>query len=147
MGLSTQQFEEYQAEFIERCQQVEEGNLSALECAVSFRNEYDYLTKMAEDRKAWMNENVDAITDEAEGYGKDGYNGLIFTKQVKETLSYKNIPEWAQASAGLKAIEQKSKDAYLQVKKGMMNVDAEGVEIPLPTVTTSSFIKVEKVKK
>lgn len=147
MGLSTQQFEEYQAEFIERCQQVEEGYLSALDCAVQFRNEYDYLTKMAEDRKAWMNENVDAITDEAEGYGKDGYNGLIFTKQTKETLSYKNIPEWAQASAGLKAIEQKSKDAYLQVKKGMMNVDSEGVEIPLPTVTTSAFIKVEKVKK
>lgn len=147
MSLSTQQFEEYQAEFIERCQQVEEGNLSALDCAVQFRNEYDYLMKLADDRKVWLNENVDAITDEAEGYGKDGYNGLIFTKQVKETLSYKTIPEWAQASAGLKAIEQKSKDAYLQVKKGMMNVDSEGVEIPLPTVTTSSFIKVEKVKK
>lgn len=147
MGMTSQIYEQYQAEFLESCKEVEEGNLSPLVCAVQFRTEYDYLTKLAEDRKAWMNENVDAITDEAEGYGKDGYNGLIFTKQTKETLSYKNIPEWAQASAGLKAIEQKSKDAYLQVKKGMMNVDSEGVEIPLPTVTTSAFIKVEKVKK
>lgn len=147
MSLTGQIYEQYQSEFIERCRQVEEGNLSALDCAVNFKEEMDYLSALAEDRKAWLNENVDEVVNEAEQYGKDGYHGLVFSKQVRETLSFKHIPEWVEVESKKKAIEEKSKAAYQQVKKGMMNVDENGAEITLPEVKTSSFIKAEKVRK
>lgn len=147
MSLTGQIYEQYQAEFIERCRQVEEGELSAIDCAVKFKEEMDYLSALAEDRKAWLNENVDEVVNEAEQYGKEGYHGLIFSKQVRETLSYKHIPEWVEVESKKKAIEEKSKAAYQQVKKGMMNVDENGAEITLPEVKISSFIKAEKVRK
>ena len=146
MSLTGQIYEEYQSEFIERCRLVEEGELSALDCAVKFKDEMDYLIALAEDRKAWLNENVDEVVNEADQFGKDGYKGLIFSKQVRETLSYKHIPEWVEVESKKKAIEEKSKAAYQQVKKGMMNVDENGEEITLPEVKTSSFIKADKVK-
>lgn len=146
MSLTGQIYEQYQAEFIERCQQVEEGNLPALECAAEFKEEIDYLNALAEERKAWLNENVDEIVNESEQYGKDGYHGLIFTKQVKETPSFKHIPEWVEYESKKKAIEEKSKLAYKMVQKGGLNVDENGEEIPLPKIKVTSFIKSTKVK-
>ena len=45
-----------------------------------------------------------------------------------------------------KEFEQKSKLAFQLVKKGGLNVDENGEEIPLPEVKVSSFIKMEKLK-
>lgn len=146
MSLTGQLYEEMQAEFIERCLDVEKGDLSPLGVAVQFKNEMDYLNKLSEDRKNWLNENVDIITDEAEGYGKEGYQGLVFTKQTKSTPSFKHIPDWIEAENRKKDIEAKSKTAWLMVQKGGLNVDENGVEIPLPEFKYTSFIKSEKSK-
>ena len=146
MSLTGQIFEQYQAEFIERCQQVENGDLSPLGVAVEFKKEMDFLNQLADERKSWLNENVDAITDEAESYGKQGYCGLVFTKQTKATASYKHIPAWIEAEKTKKEIEVKSKTAWMMVQKGGLNVDENGEEIPLPEYTYSSFIKSEKAK-
>lgn len=146
MGLSKQVYEEYQADFIERCQLVKDGNLSALDCAIRFKEEMDYLSKLAEERREWMNENVDEITNEAEKYGKEGFKGMVFSKQTRETFSFKNIPDWVKVNNLQKTIEQRSKTAWKQVQNGMLNVDNAGEEIPLPEVKVSSFIKVDKVK-
>lgn len=147
MSLTGQIYEQYQAEFIERCQQVETGDISPLDCAVQFKQEMDYLNQLSEERKSWLNENVDAITGEAEGYGKDGYNGLIFTKQTKATPSFKHIPAWIEAEQKKKEVESQSKAAWMMVQKGGLNVDENGEIIPLPEFSYSSFIKAEKVKK
>lgn len=146
MSLTGQIYEQYQAEFIERCQQVEDGNISAIEIAVQFKNEMDFLNQLSEERKSWLNENVDAITDEAEQYGKAGFRGLVFTKQTRETKSFKHIPAWQDAEKTKKDIEAKSNAAYLMVQKGGLNVDENGEEIPLPEISRSSFIKAEKAK-
>ncbi|WP_312306467.1 hypothetical protein [Chryseobacterium sp.] len=148
MSLTGQLYEQFQHEFIERCQQVEEGDLSPIEVAVQFKQEMDYLSQLAEERKTWLNENIDAITDEAEQYGKNGYKGFLFTKQYRETLSFKNIPEWQELYNEQKKVESKSKMAWMSVQNGLPNVDHEtGEEIPLPEVKVSTFIKTEKVKK
>ena len=147
MSLTGQLYEQYQQEFIERCQQVEEGNISSIDVAVEFREEMEFLLSLAEDRKNWMNENVDSITTTAESYGKDGYKGFVFTKQYKETPSFKHIPAWIDAEKTKKSIEDKSKLAYKMVQKGGLNVDETGEEIPLPEIKVSSYIKAERVKK
>lgn len=146
MGLSKQLYEQFQQDFITRCEEYENGNIGALECASEFREEMDYLTALSEERKAWMNENVDAITDEAEAYGKEGYKGKIFTKQTKTSYSFKHIPAWKKLETEKKDLEAKSKLALKMVEKGGLNVDENGEEIPLPEVSVSSFIKVEKAK-
>ena len=146
MSLTGQIYEQYQSEFIEQCQLVEQGELSALDCAVNFKREMDYFNQLSEDRKNWLNENVDSITDVAEGYGKDGYKGFIFTKQTKATPSFKHIAEWVKAEKAKKEIESKSKTAWQLVQKGGLNVDENGEEIPLPKFNYTSFIKAEKAK-
>lgn len=146
MSLTGQLYEQFQHEFIERCQQVEEGDLSPIELAVEFKQEMDYLNQLSEERKTWLNENVDAITDEAEQYGKDGFRGFLFSKQYRETASFKHIPAWNDLENRKKALEQKSKLAWKMVQNGGLNVDETGEEIPLPEIKTSSFIKAEKLK-
>lgn len=146
MSLTGQLYEQYQQEFIERCQEVEEGNLSPIEAAVQFKEEMDYLNQLSEDRKTWLNENVDAITNEASQYGKDGYKGFVFTKMYRENPSFKHIPDWSKAEKQMKAIEARSKLAYKMVQNGGLNVDENGEEIPLPEVKVSTFIKAEKIK-
>ncbi|WP_288435296.1 hypothetical protein [uncultured Chryseobacterium sp.] len=146
MSLTGQLYEQYQQEFIERCQQVEDGNVSPLEAAVNFKEEMDFLNQLAEERKEWLNENVDSITDEASAYGKDGFRGFIFSKMHKETPSFKHIPAWVKLQNQMKALEQKSKLALKMVQNGGLNVDENGEEIPLPEVKVSSFIKAERLK-
>lgn len=147
MSLSGQLYEQYQLEFIERCQQVEDGDLSPIDCAVTFKEEMDFLTTLAEERKVWLNENVDSITNEAAEYGKDGYKGFVFTKQYKETPSFKHIAAWNQAENAKKAIETKSKLAWKMVQNGGLNVDENGEEIPLPEIKVTSYIKAERSKR
>lgn len=147
MSLTGQIYEQCQAEFIERCQQVEEGNLSALDCAVEFKQEMDFLNALSDQRKAWLNENVDEVVNEAEQYGKEGYHGLIFSKQVKSTPSWKNVPAWVALDKAKKDFETKSKLAFKMVEKGGLNVDENGEVIPLPEFSHSSYIKAEKVRK
>lgn len=147
MSLSSQIFEQYQQEFINRCQEVEDGNVSPLEAAVNFKEEMDFLNQLSEERKTWLNENVDIITDEASAYGNDGFRGFVFSKIYKETPSYKHIPAWLKLENQMKALEQKSKLAWKMVQNGGLNVDENGEEIPLPIVKTTSYIKGEKVRK
>lgn len=147
MSLSSQLFEQYQQEFINKCQEVEDGNVSPLEAAVNFKEEMDFLNQLAEERKTWLNENVDSITDEAAAYGKDGFRGFIFSKMYKETPSFKHIPAWVALENQKKALEQKSKLALRMVQNGGLNVDENGEVIPLPIVKTTSYIKGENVRK
>ncbi|MDR2207131.1 MAG: hypothetical protein LBE36_13365 [Flavobacteriaceae bacterium] len=146
MGLSKELYTQLQDEFVQDCEMAEQGEMYSLDCAAKFKYEMDMCEQLFDDRKKWLNENADEISGEAEKYGKDGYKGFLFSKQTRETLSYTNIPEWNAANEAKKAIEEKSKAALMQVKKGMMNVDANGEEIPLPEVKVSSFIKIEKLK-
>ena len=146
MSLSKQIYDDFQQDFIQSCEEVENGNISILDVADKFKNEQDFLNELSDNRKTWLSEFCDQITDEAEKYGKDGYKGKIFKKQTRTTLSFKNIPQWQKLEADKKEFEEKSKTALKMVEKGGLNVDENGEEIPLPEVSVTSFLKVEKVK-
>lgn len=146
MSLAKQLFEEMQEQFLYNCQRVENGDLSALDCATNFKFEMDYLNQLSEERKAWMNENLDAIVSQSEAYGKEGYRGKVFTRQTKRTLSFKGIAKWEEINNSLKAFEDRSKTALIGLEKGILNVDENGEEIPLPKVSYSSFLKVDNAK-
>ena len=146
MGANSEFFIQLQEQFIYDCEKNENGDISAIELAVKFKEEQNYLEQLANERKTWLNENLDSITDEAEMYQNE-YKGYKITKQTRETLNFKNIPQWLQFEEQKKEFEAKSKLALQLVKKGGLNVDENGEEIPLPEVNISSFIKMEKLKK
>jgi len=146
MGANSEFFIQLQEQFINDCERNENGDISSLELAIKFKDEQNYLEQLANERKTWLNENLDSITDEAEMYQNE-YKGYKITKQTRETLNFKNIPQWLQLEERKKEFEAKSKLALQLVKKGGLNVDENGEEIPLPEVNISSFIKMEKLKK
>ena len=146
MSLTGNYYQELQDEFINKCSQVYEGELSFIDCASDFKQEIDYLEQLAKDRKDWLSENLDQVTNEADLYGKEGYKGFLFKKQTRETLSFKHIKEWQDLEDKKKSIEEKSKLAYKMTQKGGLNVDENGEEIQLPEVKVTSFMKIDKAK-
>jgi len=145
MRLTKELYQELEFYFIEFANQVEDGTLYPLDLAARFHEEMGYLSTMLESRKAWLNQNADLIADKAEQHGPEGYKGLMFKKQTRQTLSYKNIPEWWALNQQQKQIEERAKQALKSTQNGILNVTPDGEEITLPEVKTTSFIKVEKL--
>lgn len=139
-------FEQQEQEMHQAIEAYENGDVSALDVAVQFKEEmmmYEYFSEM---RKAWIDENKDAIDNEADKWG-GVYGGFKITKQHRETLSFKHIPEWNELEGRKKEVEKLSKLALQMVRKGGLNVDENGEEIPLPEVKSTSFIVFSKIDK
>ena len=63
-----------------------------------------------------------------------------------EKKSFKNIDEWVKLEKAKKDFEAKSIAALNMVRKGGLNVDENGEDIPLPEITSTSFILFSKLK-
>ena len=138
-------FEQLSDTFLKQVDEYEAGNVDALETAVKMRKDYERLEIQMNMRKMWIDEQKNEIENEAEKY-PEGYKGYKVTKQTRETKSFKNIAEWLKLEQAKKDFEAKSIAALNMVRKGGLNVDENGEEIELPEITTTSFIKFEKIK-
>lgn len=127
-------------------QEFENGDISSLDLALKFRGYSDVFKSLSEKMDEWIKENRISISDEADKY-PEGYHGYKVALQTRETSSFKNIPQWIALEQAKKDFEARSKLALKMVQKGGLNVDESGEEIPLPEVTTTSFIKFDRVKK
>ena len=145
MGANSEYFIQLQEQFLNDCDRYENGNISALDVAVKFKEEMSFLEHLSNQRKTWIDENLESVSNEADNYNNK-YKGYKVTLQSRETLNFKSIPQWNVLENAKKEFEQKSKLALQLVKKGGLNVDENGEEIPLPEVKVSSFIKMEKLK-
>ena len=146
MGASSEYFIQLQEQFLNDCDRYENGHISALDVAVKFKDEMSFLEHLSNQRKTWIDENLESVSNEADNYNNE-YKGYKVTLQSRETLNFKMIPQWQQFEQQKKELEEKSKLALKLVKKGGLNVDENGEEIPLPEVKVSSFIKMEKINK
>lgn len=145
MGANSEYFIQLQEQFLNDCDRYENGHISALDVAVKFKEEMSFLEHLTNQRKTWIDENIESVSNEADNYNNE-YKGYKVTLQTRETLNFKSIPLWNVLENAKKEFEQKSKLAFQLVKKGGLNVDENGEEIPLPEVKVSSFIKMEKLK-
>ena len=145
MGANSEFFIQLQEQFLNDCDRYENGNISALDVAVKFKDEMSFLEHLTNQRKTWIDENLESVSNEADNYNNE-YKGYKVNLQTRETLNFKSIPQWNVLENAKKEFEQKSKLAFQLVKKGGLNVDENGEEIPLPEVKVSSFIKMEKLK-
>lgn len=145
MGANSEYFIQLQEQFLNDCDRYENGHISALDVAVKFKDEMSFLEHLTNQRKTWIDENLESVSNEADNYNNE-YKGYKITLQSRETLNYKMIPQWQKFEEQKKELEAKSKLALQLVRKGGLNVDENGEEIPLPEVKVSSFIKMEKLK-
>ena len=145
MGANSEFFIQLQEQFLNDCDRYENGNISALDVAVKFKDEMSFLEHLTNQRKTWIDENLESVSNEADNYNNE-YKGYKVNLQTRETLNFKSIPQWNALENAKKEFEQKSKLAFQLVRKGGLNVDENGEEIPLPEVKVSSFIKMEKLK-
>lgn len=139
-------FEQLSDMFVTQAEEYESGNIDALETALKMRKTYERLEIQMNNIKSWIEENKEAIDSEASKY-PEGFKGYKVLLQTRTTLNFKNIPEWAALENAKKEFEARSKAALEMVKKGGLNVDADGAEIPLPEQSVTSFIKFDKIKK
>lgn len=138
-------FEQLSDTFIKQADKYDNGDCDALETAILMRKYYERLEEQMNMRKQWIEENKDSIDEEAIKY-PEGYKGYKIILQSRSTMNFKNIPEWMKLENAKKEFEAKSKAALKMVEKGGLNVDADGQEIPLPEINTTSFIKFDKLK-
>ena len=138
-------FEQLSDTFLKQVDEYEAGNVDALETAVKMRKDYERLEIQMNLRKTWIDEQKNEIENEADKY-PDGYKGYKITKQTRETRSFKNIAEWLRLEKAKKDFEAKSIAALNMVRKGGLNVDENGEEIPLPEINITSYIKFDKLK-
>lgn len=138
-------FDELSDTFLKQVDDYEAGNVDALETGIRMRKDYEKLEIQMNLRKTWIDEQKNEIENEADKY-PEGYNGYKIVKQTRETKSFKNIAEWLQLEKARKDFEAKSIAALNMVRKGGLNVDENGEEIPLPEISISSFIKFDKLK-
>ena len=127
--------------------QYEAGNISAIDLAVKFKNEIEVMEEQVKNRKAWLDETKREIASEADGYGKDGYKGLVFSIQTRTTYNFSKVEEVAKLKADIKELEEKGKLALKLIEKGIEPVDANtGELLPVPEVTVTSYLKTDKAK-
>lgn len=138
-------FEVLSDKFVTEMQEYEDGNIDALETAIKMRKDYERLEMQMNMRKTWLDENKESIESEASKY-PEGFKGYKVGLQTRETKSFKNVAEWVKLEQAKKDFEAKSIAALNMVRKGGLNVDENGEEIPLPEITVTSFLKFDKVK-
>lgn len=140
-------FDEIDNSFIRNAELYDNGEKSAADVWLEMKHEIDFLTSKIEERKEWGDQNRNAIADEFEKYGKEGYKGYKAVIQSRSTMSYKSIQQWADAEKTKKEIESKAKLAYQMQQNGLEPIDGStGELLPLPEVTQTHFLKTEKVK-
>lgn len=141
-------FMQMQEDFVNTCNDVENGNISVLDAVIHFRRQKEVHEQMLENIKAFEAENIEQIEQEA-SYNQNQYKGAKFEfRGGGKSFNFKNIQEWEYAKDNLKEIEEKYKAVYLNKEKGLATYDeTTGEELPIPEVIfrkSSLIVKLEK---
>ena len=148
MGRTKELFMEMREYMANMENELTNGEIEAIEFA---RQMYDIKTDaelIVEEAKQANLNNIHSILADADKYGKQGYQGLLFTPQSKTTFDFKNISKWNTLKADMKDIEDKAKTAYKMSLQGQVLIDEQtGEQVELPEVKVSeTFLKIDKVK-
>ena len=141
-------FMQMQEDFVNTCNDVENGNISVLDAVITLRRQREIHEQMLENIKAFEAENIEQIEREA-SYNQNQYKGAKFEFRGEgKSFSFKNIKEWEYAKDNLKEIEEKYKNVYLNKEKGLATFDeSTGEELSIPEVTFRKSALIVKFEK
>ena len=146
MGAMSELHIKMQDEMMNAIHRAKEGEITTLDALIYLEKERKNLENSLAIVKSFKDEHLENISNEASDY-KDGYKGfMIEVRNGGRTFKYNHIKEWQQAEASKKAIEEKSKQAFISKEKGLLTATEDGEEIELPEITyrKSSVILKEK---
>lgn len=158
MGFTKDYYLQIQEEISNNIQMVEDGDLSRLDCLVDMRLAKHDLETALEAIKEYETSKINEIAADASEY-PDGYRGLKITEvKGRRLFDFKSIPQWKEAENLKKTIEDRFKNAFEGVQKGIVQVteqdgekywiDENGEMQPFPVLNIGkSFLKIEEVRK
>ena len=83
MGANSEYFIQLQEQFLNDCDRYDNGHISALDVAVKFKEEMSFLEHLTNQRKTWIDENLESVSNEADNYNNE-YKGYKVTLQTRE---------------------------------------------------------------
>jgi len=121
-------------------------SVGVLETLVQLQQIEDELTESLNLIKSFKEEHFDEIVNEAEAYGGTFGGYEIKQRSGRRILSYKNISEYVEAKNQLKLIEDKYKAVFESKLKGLINVNEDGEEMEVPSVSyAKSSLAIKKI--
>ena len=142
---SKELYEEIQQQIESQIIKACEGEITYLDALIELENHkrlFEQSMKLIDDFK---DEFISEIETESLEHNKN-YNGYkIQVQGGSKIFNFKGIKEVQKKEEELKAIKEKAKQAFLSKEKGMLNVDENGEEVELPTISyRKSFVTVKK---
>lgn len=132
---------EIESQIIKAC----EGEINHLDALIELENHKAKMNKSLELIQEFKDEFISEIESESLEHNKI-YNGYkIQVQGGSKIFNFKGIKEVQEKEEELKAIKEKAKQAFLSKEKGMLNVDENGEEVELPTISyKKSFVTIKK---
>lgn len=143
MGAISELYIQMQDEFINTCDNVENGNIELLEAVIEMRKQKAFHEQMIKDINEFEAQNYNDIENSAKDYQNE-FRGVKFEfRGGRKTFDFKGIEEVQIAKDNAKEIEQKYKTAWEMKQKGFAPVDEETgevLQIPIVKYGKSSMI-------
>lgn len=155
MGASKELFGQIRDEMTNLMFAVDQGDRDALDVYMELRELKAETEETLKTFKAWESENFDEILNDADSYRNEFKGFEIKKRNGGKTMVYDNIPEITEAQSVVKELQSKYKLAFEGIQRGAtisqtkgFFTDADGVELPLPTVKyRKDSISVTRLKK
>lgn len=147
MGAMSELHIQMQDEMMNTVRLAKDGKITTLDALIYLEKERKNLENSLAIVKSFKDEQLENISNEASDY-KDGYKGfMIEVRNGGKTYKYNHIKEWQEAEASKKAVEEKSKQAFISKEKGLLTATEDGEEIELPIITYRKSSVILKEKK
>lgn len=118
-------------EIAELVEKAENGEIYALKAYAELKHTSDLLSDAIKQLEP-IAINEARLQDKA---SFEAYGNKFELRNGSTRYSYKNIKSWNEKNKELKAIEEKSKMAYIAFSKGLLTADEFGEEIELPEIS------------
>lgn len=147
MGATSEMFIQMQEEFMNTCENVDNGEISVLDAVIEMRNQRAMHEQMLKNFKNFEKEKADEIETEADAYGNK-YKGATFEfRSGGKSFDYKGISEIDELENQLKEKKSLYKTAWENKQKGLLNVTEDGEELQLPKVKYRASSMIVKLPK
>ena len=139
--------EQLQEKLFYEMQLAQNGESNYLDCLIELEQIKKVCDQCTQDIKDWKSENEFEISGDAINYNNQYKGYKIELRNGRKTFDFSGIKEIDQKKKEIKEMELKAKSAFEARQKGILNIDEDGAEIPLPTVKYSASSIILKKEK
>lgn len=148
MGATSELFLQIQDEFVNTCDNVENGNTELLEAVIEMRKQRAFHEQMLKDISSFESEYLNEIENSAKEHQNEFKGAKFEFRAGRKTFDFSGIEEVKIAKQNAKEIESKYKTAWELNQKGTSALDEDTGEIlQIPSVKYGKSSMVVKLPK